>query len=266
MNIIKRLKITILGLSIIFGASSAMAFGQWGSNSNAGRSFRSPAAFVAQLPFEELNEAEKTGLLKMREEEKLARDVYLYLYDLWENPIFSRIANSEQRHMDAVGALLEKYNMTDPILGSERGFFTDTALQNLYNSLIEKGTISLEEALTVGATIEDLDIKDLQDLIAQTDNEDILTIYQNLMKGSRNHLRAFCQGLSVINISYEAQFLSQDEVNSIIHSAWERGRVDKEGHLISGGQGHGGAYGSCTGSCGTDFIDQNGDRICDNLQ
>jgi len=35
-----------------------------------------------QTPVNRLSELEKTNLLLMREEEKLARDVYLYAYDL----------------------------------------------------------------------------------------------------------------------------------------------------------------------------------------
>lgn len=45
--------------------------------------------------------------------------------------------------------------------------------------------------LHVGATIEDLDRKDLNDLLQKTDDADISMIYSNLAKGSRNHLRAF---------------------------------------------------------------------------
>jgi tRNA isopentenyl-2-thiomethyl-A-37 hydroxylase MiaE len=98
---------------------------------------------------------------------------------------------------------------------------------------------SLVEALTVGATIEDLDIKDLYELLEQTDNSDIKTIYQNLAKGSRNHLRAYISQLSYRNVIYEAQFLTQTQVDDIVTSPRERGRVDENGDQVSGMNGKG---------------------------
>jgi len=49
-----------------------------------------------------LTEVEIEGLLFMREEEKLAGDVYRYFYDLWGNNIFQNIARSEDTHTNAV--------------------------------------------------------------------------------------------------------------------------------------------------------------------
>jgi len=52
-------------------------------------------AATAQPP----NADEVKWLRFMREEEKLARDVYLKLFDTWKLTVFSRIARSEQRHL-----------------------------------------------------------------------------------------------------------------------------------------------------------------------
>ena len=61
-----------------------------------------------------ISDEEATGLIFMREEEKLARDVYLTLYDVWETAVFDNIASSEQTHMDAVLMLI------DPLVYSMR--------------------------------------------------------------------------------------------------------------------------------------------------
>ena len=87
--------------------------------------------------------------------------------------------------------------------------------------------------LTVGATIEDMDIKDLQYNIAETDNVDLAAVFQNLMKGSRNHLRAFVSLLERNGISYTAHYLEQEEIDEIVSSEWERGIVDAGGVPIS---------------------------------
>jgi len=109
----------------------------------------------------------------MREEEKLARDVYQVLYQQWGHQVFANIFQSEQRHMDAVKALLDKYNLVDPVTDSRVGVFTAPEMQTLYDSLITEGRTSLVAAFNVGATIEDLDIKDLYELLEKTDNDDI---------------------------------------------------------------------------------------------
>ena len=180
-----------------------------------------PANLISQFPYQEISEGERAGLLKMREEEKLARDVYLALYNKWQHQVFSHIAQAEQRHMDAVGGLLGKYGIADPIVGNTPGAFSDPHLNDLYQSLVAKGATSQENALLVGATIEDMDIYDLNELTAQTDNDDIDAVYQNLNKGSRNHLRAFTRLLNSYGISYKAQFLTQNELEEIISRRWE---------------------------------------------
>ena len=147
-----------------------------------------------------LSDAEIEGLLLMREEEKLARDVYLYLADYWNHRVFSNIARSEQAHMDQVALLLEAYKLDDPMVTDpEFGEFTNIVLSGLYNDLTAQGTISLEEAMAVGVAIEVLDIDDLENLIADTNEEAILMVYENLLNGSEKHLSAFQRQFDRLN-------------------------------------------------------------------
>ncbi|MBN1224192.1 MAG: DUF2202 domain-containing protein [Candidatus Aminicenantes bacterium] len=189
---------------------------------------------IASLPYQEVDEKERADLSYMYQEEKMARDVYLTLKEHWNRLIFQNIANSEQRHMDAIKMLFDKYSLPLPILDDTVGYFTNAEIQNLYLELVAAGKVSLENALKVGATIEDRDIFDLKEALYRTDNSDIKTVYQNLMKGSRNHLRAFARQLSILSISYEAQYLSQEEVDAIINSPMERGVVDENGEPFFG--------------------------------
>lgn len=142
---------------------------------------------------------EQESLTFMREEEKLARDVYLYLSDTWQLAIFSNIAVSEQRHMDAIKNLLLRYDIPDPVTGNTNGVFTNSELQALYDQLIEKGSISIEETLNVGVLIEKTDIADLQEGLTDTTQKDITNVYTNLLNGSNNHLRAFSNELAMVN-------------------------------------------------------------------
>ena len=166
-----------------------------------------------------LTQTEKDALIFMIEEEKLARDAYAYLYELWNVLQFQNIKQSEQSHMDAVENLLMFYEMEYTI--TEVGTFQDTELQNIYNSLIAKGETSLIDALIVGATIEDLDIKDLEDWMLKIDNSEINAVFEKLQCGSRNHLRAFTNSLDIQEVSYTPQYITKAEYDLIIDGTIE---------------------------------------------
>ena len=154
----------------------------------------------------------------MYEEEKLARDIYNALYTQWGQPIFQSIAASEQKHMDAVYTLLVRYGITVP--GSTAGVYNNPALQSLYNSLISTGSQSLADALKVGATIEEVDIADLQSRLAATTNADVQFVYNNLMNGSYNHLRNYVRVLgNLTGETYQPQTLDTSLFQSIVTSS-----------------------------------------------
>ena len=193
---------------------------------NSGSSFSSNiASVIEKVDMAPLSESETTGILLMREEEKLARDVYLTLYDKWNLRTFSNIAGAESTHMEAIGVLIERYNLEDPIKSDTIGEFTNPEMQSLYTSLVAQGSKSLAEALKVGATIEDLDIYDLERLIADSDNDDVKIVYQNLLKGSRNHMRSFGRQLDRNGVDYSAQYISDSDLSKIVTSNTERGTV-----------------------------------------
>jgi hypothetical protein len=143
-----------------------------------------------------LSEAEAQMLTFMREEEKLARDVYLVMYENWGAAIFANILASEQRHMDTMLKMLTKYGLPDPAAGMAAGEFTNKELQDLYDTLIEQGNGSLIDALQVGVEIENTDIFDIQNALAGTKRRDLRTAYTNLLEGSYNHLQAFKEALA----------------------------------------------------------------------
>lgn len=145
----------------------------------------------------ELSEQERDGLIHMRIEEKLARDVYIVMGDLWNHRVFLNIQLSEQKHMDAVLKLLNKYEVADPIIDNTVGVFPDPTFQQLYDQLIQQGSQSLQEAFLVGKAIEELDIADLEYQLTFVDNPDIIKIYENLKAASENHLAAFLKCLNL---------------------------------------------------------------------
>ncbi len=168
-----------------------------------------------------LSEADRDAMIFMREEEKLALDVYQELYDVWGLRIFDNIASAEQTHTDSVQTLLERYEVLDPALDQPAGVFTNPDLQALYDALVARGSESITEALLVGALIEDLDIADLQ--ARASDDSAIDLVFSNLEKGSRNHLRAFIGQLDRNGATYTPTYISQADFAAIVNSPTERG-------------------------------------------
>ena len=107
------------------------------SNPNAG-------AAVATKPVTNLSSEEIAALKFMREEEKLANNVYKLLGTTWaaQTRVFTNIANSEASHTEAIRQLLVRYTLADPAANLADGVFQNQTLQQLYNSLIAQGTLS----------------------------------------------------------------------------------------------------------------------------
>lgn len=175
--------------------------------------------FCDSTYFGELNDAEIESILFMREEEKLARDVYLTLYDQFSLRVFNFIPRSEQIHMNALKVLIDRYELTDPVVNDVRGEFQNEDLQKLYTDLVEQGSVSEIEALKVGALIEEIDILDLDHGLTEVieDNLDMTRIYTNLRRGSTFHLKAFVWNLKVRGEIYTPQVMDQESYDEIIN-------------------------------------------------
>lgn len=165
-----------------------------------------------------LTDIETDDLKYMREEEKLARDVYLTMDQNWgqQTQVFAKIALSEEDHTTTVDFLLEKFDVDDPVVNDTIGVFTNEELQALYDELVAKGKTSFINALYVGALIEEKDMRDILAAINQTDERPIILAYSNLLDGSKSHLRAFVSVIEDQGLTYEAQVLDSEEVELIL--------------------------------------------------
>ena len=215
-----------LGMLVILLASATSAYaapneGKGGNNGNKGKTNSAGTGLVGTTitSTAALTDAEIADLVFMREEEKLARDVYLTLYDMWGVSTFSSIAASEQAHTDSIKGLLDAYGIADPVVDDTVGVFANAELQTLYNDLVATGSTSLVDALQVGAAIEEIDILDLYEAMAVTAQPNILQVYSRLLAGSENHLRSFVSALSAQGVEYAPQYLGADTYSAIISAA-----------------------------------------------
>ena len=175
-----------------------------------------PVKITAAISAEEI-----AGLKFMREEEKLAHDVYTAL-SYWPRNVFKQIAVSETTHTEVILGLLNKYGVADPAAGKAPGVFEDHELQDLYDTLVAMGKPTLIDALKVGALIEETDIHDIEVRKAVTKQADILRVYDNLLSGSCNHLRAFNSQLKKEGISYVPKVITQSEWDAVVNSTSDK--------------------------------------------
>lgn len=180
------------------------------------------ATGVGSVTEEDLSAEEVAGLLFMREEEKLAHDVYVALFNVWGAQVFANIAESETEHTEAIRQLILSHGLPDPAATIAPGVFVNTELQALYDQLVAMGQPSLIEALKVGCLIEEKDIQDINDKKKRViDEPDIVQVYDHLLCGSRNHLRAFNDNLLQQGVTYVPQVITQAEWDAIAYSAQE---------------------------------------------
>ncbi len=190
-----------------------------------------------------LDATEASHLTFMREEEKLARDVYLTFANQYPNQgVFSNIATtSEQTHTDTMRDKLAQYNLPDPnpnandlpaelgqFYGEEWGwYFTEK-----FGVLTNWGMNSELDALYAGAFIEELDMHDIAVCpqvmtdngygetcgLSYTDEAGLQNAYSSLIDGSESHLRAYVGQIEAIigAGNYQAQYLTQEEVDTIL--------------------------------------------------
>ena len=223
-------KLVLAGLTILCVSLPAQKGPGKGGNGNGGNG--TLMTYIASLPKESVSATEKKLLLHMREEEKLARDVYTVLFQVTKVPAFGNIMKSEQQHMDLVKLMLDRYGIQDPLTSDKVGDFPSATFSSLFQTLVLFGINSNIHAELVGAFIEDLDIQDLDQAIKATDNRDINTVWQNLNRGSRNHMRAFYGLLKAQNILYPGIILPQATILAIVNSPKETAPVDENGKVL----------------------------------
>lgn len=202
--------VSLVAMALTIALAPGCGGGDGGSGDGSGA--------VAQGP---LSTAELDGLTFTREEEKLARDTYAALGAV--DPVFATIGASEQTHMDAVATLLTRYDVADPAAGKAAGQFVSPVLQPLYDALVAKGRGDAVSAFAVGVEIEELDIRDIERLKQSSNHADLDRVFDNLTRGSRNHLRTFHAKLVAAGGSYTPKYLDAATFQGIVGSPMETG-------------------------------------------
>jgi len=143
-----------------------------------------------------LTEDQKDMLFFIYEGEKVARDVYIALGNIYKNEsTFTLMQFTEQRHVDIARELCDIYGVeTSHVDEDTVGKFESLVLQTLYNACIKRGEKSLLDALEVGKFIEVTDIEDLEQASVGMPS-DVVDVYENLKKRNLRHLGAFQSAL-----------------------------------------------------------------------
>lgn len=185
-HILRLAGIGIGGLLLAGGAWTAIAAGPGNPTPNR------PAATATATATSTLSAATASDLVFVRDEERLARDLYAAIAAQYGDALpFSTIVNSEQRHFDAVGVLLARYGLADPASGKAAGQYANPAIQTLYDTLLAQSKISLAEAYQVGIAVETRDIEDVKKGASDATQADVDRVFTMLLRGSEKHLSAF---------------------------------------------------------------------------
>lgn len=168
-----------------------------------------------------INEAERREIRRMREEEKLARDVYRTLGERWGLTPFLHIQRSEEQHLAIMGELIARTRTVDPVVNDATGVFESSEMRALYDELTRNGKTSIVAALQMGVRVEELDIADLERAIANAQNATVRETYEGLLRASRNHLRAFAANLQSRGGTYVPRHLSPDRFAAIVAGSHE---------------------------------------------
>ena len=195
---------------------SSVAFAQ--AQPQQTKSVCDTTTIVLKFPYGQLNSTEQNSIIQMVQWEKLFAQIYQQFYQQWQHEAFKNIPQNEEKHRKALEALLTKYKLT-PVSNT-----TSASLTKYHDDWIAQGNASLVAALTVSATMEDKYLLELQQALSNKaiDNFDIQFVYQNLAKGSRNHLRNIVNLLKAQQVEYQAHYLTSAEFQEIIHSPQER--------------------------------------------
>lgn len=227
--------ITLISSVLLFTACTSSGDGMESSSQITMESLESSITKLPDESTEAVDSNESFGLLYVREEEKLAHDVYVVLFEKWGSRIFQNIAYSEQAHTDAIKTLLDNYGLPDPAADLPPGQFNDLSLQNLYDEITNQGSLSSTDALKIGASIEEIDIQDLRMRLEGELPEDIRKVYENLLAGSYNHIFAFVTTLErQTGEIYTPQYLSSDEYQDALAQGRDSGHGDGGGGFYGG--------------------------------
>lgn len=190
----------------------------------AGLLFYKPQPAPSPATAGALTPQERQSLIYVREAEKMARDLYLGMYQAWGLSVFKSTSAEEQDHVDAMLELFGIYALSDPLAARDvPGTYLNQNITSMHSSLFSQGIRSKKDGLKACALQEEINILDLDLAMKSTQKPDIARVYLELQRDSMNHLRSFAHCLEALGERYRAVKLSQQTVDAIILDKMDRG-------------------------------------------
>lgn len=159
---------------------------------------------------------ESKQVIQILEQRKMARDLYYKLYKTWHSDTFKRLSDSEQIYLNSLKKLTTKLNIIDPTIDDTKGVFSSDYITKLYIDFSKIGLSSDYEAFRIAATVQDLMINDINQLLNSSSDKSIIDAMNNTKQGSISHLRACNREIKKFGMTYQAQFLSTEELRAIL--------------------------------------------------
>ncbi|MCC6402649.1 MAG: DUF2202 domain-containing protein [Fimbriimonadaceae bacterium] len=142
--------------------------------------------------------------------ERVAADVFEALSKKWGGRPFGKLAEAEATHVVAVGRILGRTGNSSTII--EQGKYSMPEFQALYDAMVKRGSVSLEEALSAGAELEEMSLRDLQAWRTEEKGTEARKVFDALIQGSANHLQACLEGRKALGLKeYVPKYLSAED-------------------------------------------------------
>jgi len=205
-----KMKTVLLATALLMVVGCNSNGGEGDSESN--QSLPSSVSEALSSAKSSLTQELKDSITYMYNEEKLAKEIYLNVNEKQPlKQLYNIATKSEIKHEQAVNDLAVKYDLNITLYPDTpehydkksleeygSGEFAVVAIQELYDTLYDKGIQSPKDALEVGCMVEVTDVDDLDNYMKQAKDAnalDVVAIFDFLRKGSYNHYWAFDKGL-----------------------------------------------------------------------
>jgi len=158
------------------------------SKDEADDTFYSAPANVVSNDF---SDQEKAGLILLVEKEKLHRDVYMAMANNCQLPLVGELCSCDENYMNLLSIKIDKYGLTNPLVGKEAGEYHDTNVQAVYDDFIENCGTGQYSMMQFAKLMEENDLDIIYEQLEIIEgNTDVMQLYVGLKDASVKQLNS----------------------------------------------------------------------------
>jgi len=139
----------------------------------------------------------------------LTKDVNTTFYEVWQVPIFEELANTESRVITILTGTMKVMKLpVETTFLHQIGTYNHRGLQKLNDRLVLAGSNAKAEALVASAELEEHQILFLENALENTEDLDVILLYDRIRSISKDNLRDIVAELQKEGITYRPIVMS----------------------------------------------------------